>query len=129
MTNGDGVCGFENLDEFKQGQVQSSWITPTPYLFIPVFAKPQTPSPLVHWSNAILEIFVCCCKHEFDSIDLVNFACARIVVDSDNVGARICISEFFYDTFTYDVVWKASKWLGTYDVAGTLMDEFDHLTC
>lgn len=47
MTNGDGVCGFENLDEFKQGQVQSSWITPTPYLFIPVFAKPQTPSPLV----------------------------------------------------------------------------------
>ena len=75
------------------------------------------------------QIFLRCGKHQFDSVDLVNFAGSRIVVNGHDVCLREGMSQFFDNTLSNHMVWKAGKRLGTNDVWRSAVDQLDHLTC
>ena len=74
-------------------------------------------------------ILLCCGEHQFDSVNLVNFAGSRIVVDGHDVCLREGLSQFLDYTLSNYMVWKAGKRLGTNDVWRSAVDQLDHLTC
>lgn len=88
----------------------------------------QTINVLFRASFALLQILLGGGEHEFDSVELVDFAGTGIVVDGHDVGGRICLPEGFDDALTYDVVRQAAEGLGTYDVRYAFLDQFHHLT-
>ena len=78
--------------------------------------------------DAVGQIFIGCGQHQFDSVDLVYLAGTRVIIDGYDIGARICISQFFYNAFADDVVWQTSEWLCAYDVSGSLMNQLNHFS-
>ena len=79
-------------------------------------------------SFALLQILLGGGEHEFDSVELVDFAGAGIVVDGYDVGGRICLPQSLDNALTYHVVRQAAEGLGTYDVRYAFLDQFHHLT-
>lgn len=79
-------------------------------------------------SFALLQILLGGGEHEFDSVELVDFAGTGIIVDGYDVGGRICLPQGLDNALTYHVVRQAAEWLGTYDVRYALLDQFHHLT-
>ena len=74
------------------------------------------------------KVFVGCCKHQFDTVDLIDFAGAGVVVDGNDVCFRMLMAKLFDYAFADNVVWQAAKRLCTNDVRRTLMYQFNHLT-
>ena len=68
------------------------------------------------------QIFLSSGKHQFDSVQLVNFAGAWIIVDGYNVCCRIFAADFFYNTLTYDMVRQTSERLDTNNIRNISMD-------
>ena len=50
------------------------------------------------------QVFICCGEHQFDSIQLIYFTGTWIVVDGNDIGHRILVTQFFDDTFADYVV-------------------------
>ena len=75
-----------------------------------------------------MKILLRCGKHQFDSVQLINFAGTWIVVDGNDVGFRMLTAHFFDNTFTNDVVRQAAKRLDADDVRNTTVDQLHHLT-
>ena len=68
-------------------------------------------------------------KHQLDSVQLVYLTCAWVVVNSYDICFRMFAANFLDNTFTYDVVWQAAKWLDADDVRNTAVDQLHHLAC
>ena len=66
-------------------------------------------------------------QHELDPVQLIDFRCARVVVDRCNIGLRISGPELLDDAFPDDVVGQAGEGLDADDVGDTALDEFQHL--
>lgn len=88
----------------------------------------QTINVLFRASFALLQILLGGGEHEFDSVELVDFAGTGIVVDGYDVGGRICLPQSLDNALTYHVVRQAAEGLGTYDVRYAFLDQFHHLT-
>ena len=78
--------------------------------------------------DSVSQIFIGGGQHKFNTVDLVDLAGARIVVDGYDIGARICISKFFNNAFSNNMVRQTAKWLRADNIAGSLMNQFNHFT-
>ncbi len=63
-----------------------------------------------------LQIFLRRSQHQFNTVQLVYFTGAWVVIYGNDVGLRIVLSQFLDHTFSYNVVWQAAKWLGADNV-------------
>lgn len=81
-----------------------------------------------HTNLPFIQIFIGGRQHQLDPVELIDFTCARIIVDGDNVGVRIASAEFFDDTLSDDMVRQAGKWLCADDVRSTAVNQFEHLS-
>ena len=70
-----------------------------------------------------MQILLCCGKHKLDPVQLIYFAGTWIVVDGNDIGHRILVTQFFDDTLADYVVRQASKWLCADDVVDTAVDQ------
>ena len=70
-------------------------------------------------------LFICCyesqivhrrCQHQFDAVQLIDFAGARVIVDGYDIGPGECFSQWLDHAFSDDVVRQAAKRLGAHDV-------------
>ena len=68
------------------------------------------------------------CQHQLDSVELIDFRGARIVVDRNNVGLRVAVTQCAEHALSNDVVGQACKWLCTDDVRASVFDHVDHLS-
>ena len=64
----------------------------------------------------LMQIFLCSGEHQLDSVQLVYFTCTRIIINGNDVCFRMLATNFLDNTFTYDVIWQAAKWLDADDV-------------
>ena len=69
------------------------------------------------------QIFLRRSQHQFNTVQLVYFTGAWVVVYGNDVGLRIVLSQFLDHTFSYNVVWQAAKWLGADNVFNTTVDQ------
>ena len=76
----------------------------------------------------VIQIPDCCGEHQLDSVQLIDLTGTRIVINSNDVGLRMGSSDFLDDTLSDDMIWQAAKWLDTYDIRHTSVDEFHHFT-
>ncbi len=58
-----------------------------------------------------IEFFDSCRKHQLDSVHLIDFAGAWIVIHRDNVGFGEAAAQYLDDTFADNVVRQAGEWL------------------
>ena len=65
-------------------------------------------------------------EHQFDAVELIDFAGARVVVDGRDVGFGEAFAQRFDHALAGDVIGQAGKWLQTQDVRDARFDEFDH---
>ena len=70
-----------------------------------------------------LQIFLRRSQHQFNTVQLVYFTGAWVVIYGNDVGLRIVLSQFLDHTFSYNVVWQAAKWLGADNVFNTTVDQ------
>ncbi len=70
---------------------------------------------------------MCRRQHQLDPVELVDFACARVIVDGDDIRQRVAVSQLFDYAFAYDMVRQAAKRLGAYDIVCACMDQLEHL--
>lgn len=49
------------------------------------------------------KVFVGCCKHQFDTVDLIDFAGAGVVVDGNDVCFRMLMAKLFDYAFADNV--------------------------
>ena len=85
--------------------------------------------PFVKISLLFFQILLRRRQHQFNTVQLVYFRSARIIVDGYDIGTREFMTYFFDHTFTYYMVWKAGKWLRTDDICNTLLYKLKHLAC
>ena len=64
---------------------------------------------------------MCRRKHEFNAVQLVDFASPGVVVNSDDIGCRVALTKLFNYAFANYVVWQAAEWLGADDVWHVVM--------
>ena len=67
-------------------------------------------------------------EHQLDSVQLVNLACTRIVINGYDIGQGILSSQLFDHTFADYVVRQAGEGLCADDVIDSGMDQLQHLT-
>ena len=60
---------------------------------------------------------------QLDSVELVYFAGTRVIIDRNDVGQRILVAQLLNNTFSYDMVRQAGKWLRTNDVVRSGVDQ------
>ena len=68
------------------------------------------------------------CQHQLDSVELIDFRGARVVVDRDNVCLRVAVAQRAEHTLSNDVVRQACEWLRADDVRTSVFDHVDHLS-
>lgn len=73
-------------------------------------------------SGSMFQVFYSSGKHQFDTVQLINLACTRVIINGYNVGFRVSPSDFFDDTFAHNVVWQASKRLDADNVGNVSVD-------
>ena len=54
--------------------------------------------------DIFFQIFVCRGEHQLDSVELIHFTGAGIVVDGHDIGLRILFADLFDDALTYNVI-------------------------
>ena len=67
-------------------------------------------------------------QHEFDPVLLVDPGCAGIIVDGDDVAHGVVVLQLADHPLAHDVVGQAAEGLGADDVAGTGVDQLQHLS-
>ena len=88
----------------------------------------QTINVLFRASFALLQILLGGGEHEFDSVELVDFAGTGIVVDGYDVGGRICLPQSLDNALTYHVVRHSAEEMGPDDVRYVFLDRVQHRT-
>ena len=68
------------------------------------------------------------CQHQLDSVELIDFRGARVVVDRDNVCLRVTVAQRAEHALSNDVVRQACEWLRADDVRASVFDHVDHLS-
>ena len=68
------------------------------------------------------------CQHQLDSVELIDFRGARIIVDRDNVCLRVAVTQSAEHALSNDVVRQACEWLRADDVRASVFDHVDHLS-
>ncbi len=71
-------------------------------------------------------VVFCVGEKKFDSVLLIDFAGTGIVIDGDNINARVLFFYDFHNSLAYDVIRKASEGLRTDDVVDAFVDMLDH---
>ena len=79
--------------------------------------------------NSVGQIFIGCGQHEFDSVDLIYFAGARVVVDGYDVGTpdTVCRSSLITPLPTMWFGRQPKGWVQTI-FRSALVDQFNHFT-
>ena len=67
-------------------------------------------------------------EHQFDAVQLVYFACSRIIIDCNDVGFRMTAAQFFNNTFSDYVVWQTGERLCADNVWCTAVDQLQHFS-
>ena len=67
------------------------------------------------------------CQHQLDSVELIDFRGARVVVDRDNVCLRVTVTQRAEHALSNDVVRQACKWLCADDIRASMFNHVDHL--
>ena len=83
----------------------------------------QTINVLFRASFALPQILLGGGEHEFDSVELVDFACTWVEINCYDIRLRIASAKFFDNSLTYDMVRQAGEWLCTYDIWRTTVDQ------
>ena len=68
-------------------------------------------------------------EHQLDAVELVHFARAGVIVDSDNVCAGIGRAQRLDDALADDMIRQARKGLNAHDVRRAGGDELCHFSC
>lgn len=68
------------------------------------------------------KIFLGSGKHQFNAVELIDFAGAGIVVDCHDVGAGKMPAQLFDDTLPDDMVWQAAEGLGADNIVYAAVD-------
>ena len=76
----------------------------------------------------ILHLLLRSRKHQFDAVQLVYFACSRIIIDCNDVGFRMTAAQFFNNTFPDYVVWQTGERLCADNVWCTAVDQLQHFS-
>ena len=76
----------------------------------------------------ILHLLLRSRKHQFDAVQLVYFACSRIIIDCNDVGFRMTAAQFFNNTFSDYVVWQTGERLCADNVWCTAVDQLQHFS-
>ena len=57
------------------------------------------------WANFLfLKLLLCRRKHQLNTVQLVYFRSTRIIIDSHDIGIRMIMSDFLYNSLTYNMV-------------------------
>lgn len=75
---------------------------------------------------SLLHIFARCGQHQFDSVQLIHFAGAGIVVNGYDVGLRILLAKLLNHAFSDHMVGQASKGLGADDIGRPAVNQLQH---
>ena len=73
-----------------------------------------------------LHILFCYRQHQFDTVQLVYFTRARIVIHGHHVRVRIHLTELFNYPLPYNVVRQASKGLNANNIRCSMRDQLYH---
>ena len=76
----------------------------------------------------LCHVFIGSGQHQLNTVHLVDFTGAWIIVDSHNVGLRILAAQLFNDAFSNNVIGQTAKWLSADNIWRALVDQLDHLT-
>ena len=71
----------------------------------------------------LIQIFYGGGKHQFDSVQLVDLAGTRIVIDGHDIGTRIAVTQFLDDTLAVHMVRQAGERLRADDVRCSGVDQ------
>ena len=66
----------------------------------------------LHGSES-LQVFVSRAQHQFNTIQLINLTCTRVIIDRHDIGAWMTMTKLLDNTFAYDMVWQANGWVHT----------------
>ena len=75
----------------------------------------------------LVHLLSCGGKHELDAVFLIYSCSARVIVNGNDIGLGIGLSQLSYHALAYDVVWKAAERLGTDDVVYSHVYHVYHL--
>ena len=76
--------------------------------------------------HLILEIFLGCRQHQFDPVELVDFAGSGIIVYGNDIGLRMLPAQFFNDTLSDNMVGQTAEGLRADNIGGARMDQLQH---
>lgn len=51
-----------------------------------------------------LKLLLCCRKHQFNTVQLVYLRSTRIIINSHDIGIRMIMSDFLYNSLTHNMV-------------------------
>lgn len=77
-------------------------------------------------SSLFVQIFLRGGEHQLDAVELIDFACAGIVVDGYNIRAGEAFAQFLDHAFSNNMIWQAAKGLGADNVIYSAVDQFHH---
>ena len=90
----------------------------------------QTINVLFRASFALLQILLGGGEHEFDSVELVDFAGTGIVVDGYDVGGRICLPQSLDNALTVSPIKTVSRSVAiTRLIFSTIFPSGNNLSC
>ena len=72
--------------------------------------------------RSFTQIFLGSGKHQLDTVQLVDFAGARIIVYGNNIGLRITAAQLLDNAFSDNMVGQTAKWLGADNVFHSVVD-------
>ena len=81
----------------------------------------------LHGSES-LQVLISRAQHQFNTVQLINFTCTRVIIDRYDIGTWMTMTKLFDNTLAYDMVWQAGKRLGTYDVWRIIFNQLQHLS-
>ena len=57
------------------------------------------------WANFLfLKLLLCRRKHQLNTVQLVYLRSTRIIIDSHDIGIRMIMSDFLYNSLTHNMV-------------------------
>ena len=76
----------------------------------------------------LLQVFLCGRKHQLDSVELIDLAGSWVIVDGDDVGERILMTQFLDDAFADYMIWKTAKGLRADNIVDAGVDKLQHFS-
>ena len=75
------------------------------------------------------QVFLGCGKHKLNPVELIDLACAGIVVDSDDICKRMLFTDFLNHAFSDNMVWQAAKGLYADNIICSGINKLKHFPC